>query len=113
VGTVSTFRLLVFRAGQVVLILVNLRVSPVNRLQKVLHLFVLLSVDCVIKLVDEEIVILLLTLLLLLFECLEVLLTLLHDTLLRNKVERRWHLFRNLWPLDLAHGLSHLLLVRI
>lgn len=47
--------------------------SSVNRLEHVLHLLELLSVDSVVPLVDEKVVILL-SLLLLLFESVEVLL---------------------------------------
>ena len=58
------------------LVLLDLSVSPVesDRLQELLHLVVLLGVDCVVDLLDEEVVGFLLVLLL---EGLEVLLGLL------------------------------------
>lgn len=61
-----------------------------DRLQQVLHLLVALSINRVVQLL-EEVVILLLALFLFLFESLEVLLPLLH-ALFRNQVERCGHL---------------------
>ena len=75
-----SFRFLVFSVGvrKITLVLVYLRMRSINRLQKILHLFVLLSINSIVKLIDEEVIILLLSLLLLLLKCLEVFLTFLH-----------------------------------
>jgi hypothetical protein len=75
-----------------------------------LHLLVLLSVDRIVKLVDKEVITLFLRLLLL-FESLEILLSLLHP-LLSYQVKGGWHLFRYFWSLNLTHCLTHLLFIR-
>lgn len=74
---------------QIVGVLVDLGVCPVQRdwLQQILHEFVFFRVDSIVKLVQEEIVIIL-SLFLFLAESLEVLLAFLHS----NQIERRWHL---------------------
>ena len=106
--------LLVFDRGvpQIRRILIDLRVRSVqlDGLQEVLHLLVLLGVDSVVKLVQEEVVALLFLLLLLFCKHLEILLSFFHG-LLRDQVEWRRHLLGYLWPLDLAHGLPHLVFV--
>ena len=75
-----SFRFLVFSVGvsKIALVLIYLGMSSINWLQQILHLLVLLSIDCIIKLINEEVIILLLPLFLLLLECLEVFLSFLH-----------------------------------
>lgn len=97
------------RIREIIRVLVDLRVCAVQGywLQHVLCELVLLSIDGVVPLVQEEIVIL--SLLLLLAECLEVLLAFLHA----YQVKGCRHLLRDLRTLDLTHSLAHLFLIWI
>ena len=98
----------------VTLVLLNFSMSPIqlNRLQQVLHLLVSLSIDCIINLIDKEVIILLLSLFLFYLMHLKILFALFHP-LLWYQIERRWHLFWNFRPLNFAHSLSHLLFIWI
>ena len=66
--------------------------GAINRLQEVLHLFIFFGIDRVIELVNEKVIVLLLSLFLLLFESSEIFLAFLHS-LFRNQVEGCRHLF--------------------
>lgn len=104
---------LVFGDG-VALVLIDLGVGPIQlyRLQKLLHLLILLRVHSIVQLFDEEVVVLLLCLLfVLLTERLEVLFAL-FEVWLCYQVKWRWHLLRDLRPLlYFAHGLAHLVFI--
>jgi hypothetical protein len=98
------------------LVLINFTkgaLSQLNGLEEVLHLLVLFGIDGVAELLEEKVIILLLSLLfLLLLEGLEVFLAFFDVGRLAHEIERRRHLLRDLGSLlDFAHRLSHLVFI--